>query len=225
MQHNNFKNLLNQAYNQKNDCDTPVLLKYTKTISYNLDKIIYNLSYKSKYIYMNFPNNKCYIGIGQSLSDKIKSKEELIHIKNNKYNVISNTDNNLIFLGGASFDLDKETSYPWKNIPKGEMIIPKLLISKSDSKIEATYIRKIDKNILPLSIIKEYKQYINLLSDDKKETIINTSSSIKIKSEKPNYRTYIKDINAIITKAKEVGVDPKVMRAAWEKNKEIRTSL
>ena len=43
MQHNNFKNLLSQAYNQKNDCDTPVLLKYTKTISCNLDKIIYNL--------------------------------------------------------------------------------------------------------------------------------------------------------------------------------------
>ena len=81
----NFKNLLSQAYNQKNDCDTPVLLKYTKIISCNLDKIIYNLSHKSKFIYMNFPNNKCYIGIGQSLSDKIKSKEELIHLKNNKY--------------------------------------------------------------------------------------------------------------------------------------------
>jgi UDPglucose 6-dehydrogenase len=33
-----------------------------------------------------------------------------------------------------------------------------------------------------------------------------------------------KDINALISVAKELGVDPKVMQAAWEKNLEIRSS-
>lgn len=33
-----------------------------------------------------------------------------------------------------------------------------------------------------------------------------------------------KDINALMTVAKENGVDPKVMRGAWEKNLEIRPS-
>ena len=33
---------------------------------------------------------------------------------------------------------------------------------------------------------------------------------------------FIKDINALISLAKEVGVDPKVMLAAWEKNLEVR---
>ena len=38
-------------------------------------------------------------------------------------------------------------------------------------------------------------------------------------------KCFPKDINAIITKAEEFGVDPKVMKAAWEKNKEVRTNL
>tara|TARA_Y100001970_G_scaffold111472_1_gene139132 strand:- start:6192 stop:7514 length:1323 start_codon:yes stop_codon:yes gene_type:complete len=198
MKHKNFKELLKHAYNQKNDSNVPVLLKYTQTISCNLDNIIYNLSYKSKFIYMNFPDNKCYIGVGQTLSDKIKSKKELIHLKKNKYNIISNTDKNLIFLGGASFDLDKKRSYPWKRIPKGEMVIPKLLISQLDNTIKITYIRKIDKNILPSSIIKEYNRYVNLVSNNGKKITKNINSNVKINSEKPNYKTYIKDINAII---------------------------
>ena len=128
------------------DCNVPVLLKYTKTISCDLDKVIYNLSNKSKIIYMNFPNKRCYIGIGQCLSMKINSKEELKNLKNKKYNVVSNAKNDLVFLGGASFDFNKKPAHPWTNIPKGKFVLPKLLISKLNDKIEMTYIRKIDKN-------------------------------------------------------------------------------
>jgi len=38
-------------------------------------------------------------------------------------------------------------------------------------------------------------------------------------------KCFPKDINAIITKAEELGIDPKVMKSAWEKNKEVRTNL
>ena len=91
MKHNNFIKHLNRAYNQIDDCNIPVLLKYTKTISCDLDEVIYNLSDKSKIIYMNFPNKGCYVGIGECLSMKINSKEELKNLKNKKYNVVSNT--------------------------------------------------------------------------------------------------------------------------------------
>jgi UDP-glucose 6-dehydrogenase len=33
---------------------------------------------------------------------------------------------------------------------------------------------------------------------------------------------FIKDLNALMCVAKENGVDPKVMRGAWEKNLEVR---
>ncbi len=33
-----------------------------------------------------------------------------------------------------------------------------------------------------------------------------------------------KDLNALVSKAKELGVKPKVMKAAWEKNQEVRTN-
>jgi len=32
----------------------------------------------------------------------------------------------------------------------------------------------------------------------------------------------VKDLNALICKAQELGVDPKVMKAVWEKNLEVR---
>lgn len=38
-------------------------------------------------------------------------------------------------------------------------------------------------------------------------------------------KCFPKDINAMIQKAKDLGVDPKIMKAAWEKNKEIRKNL
>jgi len=38
-------------------------------------------------------------------------------------------------------------------------------------------------------------------------------------------KCFPKDINAIIKKAEQLGVDPKVMKAAWEKNLEIRKNL
>ena len=38
-------------------------------------------------------------------------------------------------------------------------------------------------------------------------------------------KCFPKDINAIIKKAEDLGIDPKVMKGAWEKNKEIRTNL
>ena len=198
MKHTNFTGLLNHAYNQKNDCNIPVLFKYTKIISCNLDQVIYNLSNKSKFIYMNFPNNRCYIGIGQCLSQKIKSKKELKNLKNNKFNIISNTNNNLIFLGGASFNLNEQISSPWINTPKGEIIIPKLLISKLGEKVEATYVREIDTNVLHTSISREYKRYINFIKNEVEITTNKFTPTVKIKSETPTYETYIKNINTII---------------------------
>ena len=38
-------------------------------------------------------------------------------------------------------------------------------------------------------------------------------------------KCFPKDINAMIKRAEELGIDPKVMKGAWEKNKEIRNNL
>jgi UDPglucose 6-dehydrogenase len=38
-------------------------------------------------------------------------------------------------------------------------------------------------------------------------------------------KCFPKDINAMIKRAEELGVDPKVMKGAWEKNKEVRKNL
>lgn len=38
-------------------------------------------------------------------------------------------------------------------------------------------------------------------------------------------KCFPKDLNAMITRSKELGVDPKVMMAAWEKNLEVRKDL
>lgn len=38
-------------------------------------------------------------------------------------------------------------------------------------------------------------------------------------------KCFPKDINAMIKRAEELGVNPRVMRAAWEKNKEVRSNL
>ena len=201
MQYTNFIKLLNQAYHQTDKCNNTVLFKYTRTITHNIDQIIYNVSNKSNIVYMNFPNNKCYLGIGQCLSKKIKSNQELKNLKNNKYNIISNTTDDLILLGGTSFDFEKNTAFPWSNIPKGKFVIPKLLITQSHNKIIVTYIRKIDRHILPASIAKEYKRYMNLINKKSKLTV-TTHTQIKLNSETPSYNTYIKDINTIIQNIK-----------------------
>jgi UDPglucose 6-dehydrogenase len=38
-------------------------------------------------------------------------------------------------------------------------------------------------------------------------------------------KCFPKDLNAFIVRAREVGVDPKVMQASWDKNSEVRTDL
>ena len=38
-------------------------------------------------------------------------------------------------------------------------------------------------------------------------------------------KCFPKDINAIIHKAEELGIDPTVMKAAWKKNLEVRKKL
>ena len=38
-------------------------------------------------------------------------------------------------------------------------------------------------------------------------------------------KCFPKDLNAMIKKTEELGVDPTVMKAAWEKNKQVRQNL
>jgi UDPglucose 6-dehydrogenase len=38
-------------------------------------------------------------------------------------------------------------------------------------------------------------------------------------------KCFPKDINAMIKRCEEIGVDPAVMKGAWEKNKEVRNDL
>ena len=38
-------------------------------------------------------------------------------------------------------------------------------------------------------------------------------------------KCFPKDLNAMITRSEELGVNPGIMKAAWEKNKEVRSDL
>ncbi len=76
MTYNNFNIFLNDVYNKIKSLEKPILLKYTKTISCDLNQIANNISNESKIIYMHFPNKKCYLGIESSISLKANSKKK-----------------------------------------------------------------------------------------------------------------------------------------------------
>ena len=199
MKHTQFKNLLDKAYSKAATTNKPIIIRYTQSIPYSVDDILNKMLIQKDMFYMNFPNNKgTYMGIGKSLSYQISSKKELVNLKRNKYIVINNKRKDLLnFFGGAAFDIESKSFYPWKNIPKGEFFIPKLLIQKTSSTTSLLYTRLIDKNILKTSILKDYKRYY-LLINNKTETITEGNISIKLKSQSPRYKTYLKNIYNIV---------------------------
>ena len=142
MTYNNFNTFLNDVYNEIKSLEKPILLKYTEKTSCDLNQIANNISNELKIIYMHFPNKRCYLGIEDSISLKANSKKEVNNLKNNTYKIISNTNNKLLFFGGASFNLEKEMTSIWKDVPKSNFIVPKILISKNNNKTKLTYIKK-----------------------------------------------------------------------------------
>ena len=70
-----------------------------------------------------------------------------------------------MFFGGASFNLEKEMTSIWKDVPKSNFIVPKILISKNNNKTKLTYIKKINKNTTKQSILKEFSYYVNIINN------------------------------------------------------------
>jgi len=202
MTYNNFNTFLNDVYNEIKYLEKPILLKYTEKISCDLNQIANNISNELKIIYMHFPNKKCYLGIEDSISLKANSKKELNNLKNNTYKIISNTNNKLLFFGGASFNLEKEMTSIWKDVPKSNFIVPKILISKNNNKTKLTYIKKINKNTTKQSILKEFAYYVNIINNKKIKAEKYVIPDIKPILEKPTYQQYINNINKIINDIK-----------------------
>ena len=99
MQLNQFKIILDKAYNQAIIPKKTTVLRYTTSIPLSIEYILDNLHIRKNMFYMNFPKqNNIYLGIGESISHEISSKKELIDLKKNSYIDISNRKNDhLIF--------------------------------------------------------------------------------------------------------------------------------
>ncbi len=142
---------------------------------------------------------------------KSKFKKKISNLKKNTYKVISNTNKKLLFFGGASFNLKKEMTSIWKDIPKSNFIVPKILISKNNNKTKLTYIKKINKNTTKQSILKEFAYYIDIINNKQSKVEKNISPDIKLILEKPNYKQYISNINKIIDDIKHSSLEKVVI--------------
>ena len=200
MQDNQFKNLLDKAYSKATIADKPVIIRYTQSITHSVDDILNNVTIQKNMFYMNFPDKKdSYIGVGKSLSHKISSKKELVDLKNNKYIIVNNNEKDILsFFGGAAFNMNAKSFTPWKNIPKGEFFIPKFLIYKKTAKTSLTYTRLINKNILKTSVLRDYKRHHLLLNNKIGNCVKNDTIQIKLKSQSPQHKTYLKNIENIV---------------------------
>ena len=99
----------------------------------------------------------------------------------------------------------------WKDIPKSNFIVPKILISKNNNKTKLTYIKKINKNTTKQSILKEFAYYIDIINNKQNKVEKNISPDIKLILEKPNYKQYIHNINKIIDDIKHSSLEKVVI--------------
>jgi len=165
-----------------------ILLKYIITLNKNINNTKINLLNHENMIYFNFPKNKkTYICTGETIK-----LNEPINLDNDKYKIISNTNNHSIeSFGINAFDLKRLTSYPWEKIPRQYFIVPMTILK---IKAEATTLNIniiIDKKISKENIIKEILKKID-------QALIKTNTKkihqikCKNKNSYPDKKNYMK---------------------------------
>lgn len=174
-----------------------ILLKYTITLNKNINNTKINLLNHKNMIYFNFPKNKkTYICTGETIK-----LNKPINLDNNKYDIISNTNNhNMESFGISAFDSKRSTAYPWEKIPRQYFIIPTTILK---IKAEATTLNIniiIDKKSNKENIIKQILKKIDqaLIKTDTKKTYQTKCKNKKSYPDKKNYmKMFAKAIGTI----------------------------
>ena len=106
-----------------------ILFRHKILIKKETPFILEKCSNKDDLLYMRFPDEgKIFIGYGKAI--KYSSKNNFTQFSNKTYNIKSNIKKDHIdIFGGAAFNLEKLTSFPWEHIPKTQFSIPKFLFS------------------------------------------------------------------------------------------------
>ena len=135
-----------------------ILLKYIITLNKNINNTKINLLNHENMIYFNFPKNKkTYICTGETIK-----LNEPINLDNDKYKIISNTNNHSIeSFGINAFDLKRLTSYPWEKIPRQYFIVPMTILKIKAEAATLNINIIIDKKISKENIIKEILKKID----------------------------------------------------------------
>lgn len=210
MQNFKFKSFLEKIYLDKQSFNKKCILKYESNINCKIDNICNNNINKKNTFYMKYPSGTKYFGYGKTLVLDIDKKNDIKILKKYDYEILTNTTNKVNFFGGLSFDLIKKNSSPWKNIPKGRFIIPKILIKEQSKKTTITYFKivnsKTQKSYLLREFLKE-TQIINNINHSKE----SNKPKIKIGYENPQKNNYLLNIKKVINKINNIDLSKVVI--------------
>jgi len=197
-----FESEIKQILNNKQTIE-PTLFKYTWHLkSFNFDDIINSSSFNNKF-YIEHNEKNLFIGLDTCIKYEPNNRSELSELKNNIYkNIISKGENHKFstkIFGIISFDINKEPSYPWKNIPRSIFYIPKILIYKSGDKYYITFNIDLDKNSDLKVIINEknnLQKKLNTIESIKYNTpILKTENLYQVEQEYSKiFKNYIQSI-------------------------------
>ena len=193
--------------------DHPVLFQHTVISNETEEKILSHIIDQKDIFYMRFPKKvKTYIGCGREIEFTINSREELKDLKNKKYDVDHNLDNQdpLIF-GSTSFNIDTPSKTPWKDYSKGTFFIPTILFTYTKDETHLTFSKLLNKKISVNSIVNEIKEYIELFKEKSPSKKNNKKLTLSNKQLIPEKEEYIKSVQSIINKIHRGELDKTVL--------------
>lgn len=199
MQNFKFKSFLEKIFSDKHSFGEMSIIKYEEIIDYKIDSILNYKSKKKNTFYMKYPSGTKYFGYGKTILVDINKKSDIKFLKINPGKILTNKNKSLKFFGGLSFDLTSQSYYPWKKIPKGRFIIPKILITRKSSKTIITYFKIINKKTRKSYILNDFLNEHRFINNTK-HTKINSSTKINFEYESPGRSIYLQDIQKIIAK-------------------------
>ena len=182
-----LNSIVNKVIQASIDSKKTILLKYTISLNKGIKNAKTNLLNHENMIYFNFPKNKkTYICSGETI--KLSKTKNL---DNDKYYIISNTNDNINVFGIRAFDSKRSTNYPWGKIPRQYFIVPSTILKITPKSATLNINTIIDKKNSKENIIKQIQEKINqaLIKKDEK----NTDSIIyKNKKTYPDKKHYMK---------------------------------
>ena len=163
-----LNSIVNKVIQASIDSKKTILLKYTISLNKGIKNAKTNLLNHENMIYFNFPKNKkTYICSGETI--KLSKTKNL---DNDKYYIISNTNDNMNVFGIRAFDSKRSTNYPWGKIPRQYFIVPSTILKITPKSATLNINTIIDKKNSKEKIIKQIQEKINqaLIKRDEKNT-------------------------------------------------------